>query len=188
MFVSHMMATSKEQEQKFADARKKLITLASWDLLDEKHRPLSAIKDTLVYLLKICVNVRDAPDEERYRRVRISNAVFGRHVRDVAGGQEYLLAAGWRPAVVEHDKSLIFEAQPGSLGWRVLEAGVTELQKAEAVVEGKLARKKADKHAEAEQRLEAVRNALQDDKEERHQRFKYKEQSQTGSQGGGGGT
>ena len=44
---------------------------------------------------KICGNVCEHPHDPKYRRIRVTNPVFGRHVRDVQGGEEFLRLAGW---------------------------------------------------------------------------------------------
>lgn len=130
-------------------------------LNDDKHRKLEQILDTTRFLQRICNNLREHPAEPKFRKVRvaatnpstsmqladmqqhplqirITNPTFVRHVRDAPGGEEYMRAAGWKPAVMEHEKHFVFEHQPGGLEWRILEEACAELDKLAALVDGKM--------------------------------------------------
>lgn len=117
--------------------------------------------------------MRDAPTEDKYRRIRASNATFIRHVADVPGGLDFLLTAGWHVTVQAFEKHFVFECVPGSSGWRLLEEACTELAKGTATVAAKEERAAYNKRVEVQQRLDSVRLALEDDKESRHARFRY---------------
>lgn len=70
--------------------------------------------------------------------MRISNALFGRHVRDVPGGEDFMRTAGWRVQVVNMERYWVFEGVPGAPSWVLLEAAGCEVDKVERVVAGKL--------------------------------------------------
>ncbi len=61
---------SVEGKLRVAAAKKRLIHVANWSIMDEKHRKLGQIQDSLSFLRRICENVRDNPGEEKYRKVR----------------------------------------------------------------------------------------------------------------------
>jgi len=156
-----------------ADARKRLLKIVHWSLNDDKHTTLEQIHETAERLQKIVDNVLMAPSEERFRRIRIANATFSRHVRDAPGGEEFMTAAGWRAAVRDNERYFVFEHRPGSVGWQALQIASVEIAKLKAVVSHKIELKAADKHAEEESRRKAVLKSLEDDKESRHLRFTY---------------
>jgi hypothetical protein len=75
--------------------------------------------------------------------------------------------------VIEHERYFIFEPQPGTLQWSIYKEACKELAKLDTVLDAKLGRNSGDKKAEIEQRREAARVAIEEDKELRHARFKY---------------
>ncbi|KAG7673267.1 hypothetical protein Ndes2526B_g03302 [Nannochloris sp. 'desiccata'] len=162
-----------EDQAKIAAARKQIIKVVNWDLNDDKHRKSPQIKDTVTYLRRILENIRDNPTEKKYRKIRITNATFGKHVRDAPGGEAFLIQAGWHAAVVDHERYFIFESQPDTLQWSIFEEACKELAKLDTVLDAKLGRNSGDKKAEIEKRREAARIAIEEDKELRHARFKY---------------
>lgn len=107
-------------------------------------------------------------------QIRITNAAFGKHVRDAPGGEAFLIQAGWHAAIRDHERYFIFESQPDTLQWNIFEEATKELEKLDTVLDAKLARMTSgNKKAEIEKRREAARIAINDDKELRHVRFKY---------------
>lgn len=145
-----------------------MIKVVNWQLNDDKHRKLEQILDTTQFLQKICKNVRDSPTEEKYRKIRITNPTFGRHVRDAPGGEEFMHTAGWRVKVIEMEKYFVFEHQPEEgLEWRVLEEACAELDKLAALVDSKIKRGQGDKRAAAELVRQEVRAAIEEDKAQR---------------------
>ncbi len=59
-------------------------------------------------------------------------------MRHASGGEAFLHAAGWRVLTEDLVKFFVFQAQPASFGWRVLEMGIKELEKVRSLLEGKL--------------------------------------------------
>ncbi len=108
-----------------------------------------------------------------FLQIRITNATFGKHVRDAPGGEAFLIQAGWHAAIVEMERYFIFEAQPDTLQWTIFQEACKELAKLDTVLDAKLDRASGNKKAETEKRLEEARIAIEDDKEMRHARFKY---------------
>ncbi|EFN55941.1 hypothetical protein CHLNCDRAFT_145228 [Chlorella variabilis] len=157
----------KHQEAKFKEARARMIKIVNWQLNDDKHRKLEQILDTTQYLQKICGNVKDNPQEAKFRRIRITNATFSRHVRDAPGGEEFMHAAGWTVKVDNFEKYFVFEPQPGSLEWRILEEACAELSKLSALIDGKIKRGLGDKKALQERMRQQVRVAIEEDKAQR---------------------
>ncbi|KAL4451902.1 hypothetical protein ABPG75_007564 [Micractinium tetrahymenae] len=160
-----------QQEAKFQEARKAMIKVVNWQLNDYKHRKLEQILDTTQYLQKICGNVRDHPEEPKYRKIRITNNTFQRHVRDAPGGEEFMHTAGWGVKVIDYEKYFLFEHQPGGLEWRVLEEACAELAKLQALVDGKIKRGQGDKKAQQEAMRLQVKAAIEEDKAQREVMF-----------------
>lgn len=160
-----------QQEAKFQEARKAMIKTINWQLNDDKHRKLEQILDTTQYLQKICGNVYEHPEEAKYRKIRITNPTFQRHVRDSPGGEEFMHTAGWGVQVIDYEKFFVFEHQPGGLEWRVLGEACAELAKLEALVGGKIARGLGDKKAAAEALRKQVKAAIEEDKAHREVMF-----------------
>jgi hypothetical protein len=58
------------QDIRLAEARKKMVKVVNWELMDERHRRLEDIDDTVRYLLTINSNVATHPDDMKYRKAR----------------------------------------------------------------------------------------------------------------------
>lgn len=86
-----------------------------------------------------------------------------------------MIAAGWHAAIRDHERYFVYEAQPGDYTWRVLEVAHQEVEKLDALLAAKLGRGQSveGKKAEEEERRQAVRHALEEDRQERHLRFAY---------------
>lgn len=141
-------------------------------LQDEKHIHLDKILDTTNFLLKIFSNVHDNPTEEKYRRIRLNNNAFNLHVRNAPGAEEFMLVGGWKASVVDFERYFVFEHQPGTIEWEILEIAVAELVKLKALLEGKLRRgDSGDRKAQKQKELEAVRHALEEDRQNRQLKY-----------------
>lgn len=169
-----------QETQRLGVAKKRLLHVANWSIMDEKHRKLEQIRDSVDFLRRICGNVRDHPEQVKYRKIRVGNKAFSVHVRDAPGGEEYMHEAGWQIKVADHERVWVFEGQPGSTEWLILEEACAELDKLWILVNQKLQRLQSDNKAEQRQVLEAVRRQIEEDKAERHAQFRYGD--------GGGGT
>lgn len=166
--------TKADEDRQFAEAKKRINHVVNWELNDDKHLKLDQIQTTVIALKQIMNNVREHPEDGKFRRIRIANKTFGRNVRDAPGGEDYMIACGWKAAVVNMERYFVFDGQPGdSLTWKIFEEGCKELDKLGALIDGKLNRSKEDKKAELELRREQARLAIEDDKQARKVKFTY---------------
>jgi len=130
-------------------------------------------------LLKLCSNVLQHPADDKYRQVRATTKAFAANVQAVQGGEAVLREAGWRAHTVDFEKHWVFQHQPDSFEWRVLELACADLHKAEKQVREKLQRTAAEEHAAAQRKRAqgAERNQvlqqIAGDKSERQDRFVY---------------
>lgn len=58
-------------------------------------------------LAKYIENIVTYPDEEKYRKIRLSNRIFGDRVRCVEGGYEFLIGAGFAEQTIDGDTFLV---------------------------------------------------------------------------------
>lgn len=58
-------------------------------------------------LAKYIENIVQNPTEEKYRKIRLSNRIFCERVRDVEGGVEFLIGAGFTEQTIDDEKFLI---------------------------------------------------------------------------------
>ncbi|KAG7571302.1 hypothetical protein FFLO_00814 [Filobasidium floriforme] len=85
-------------------------------------------------LLKIANNVLSNPTEQKFTQIKTNNAAMKRTVLDVKGGQDYLVAMGFRSRTISFTQSFVLEPfplRPGmkhglELGVQVLEAHLTQ--------------------------------------------------------------
>jgi len=66
-------------------------------LQDMASAPVEVRRVALQTLLKITENVEKSPAEEKFRRIKMSNAVFTKKVAGCSGGVEAMVACGWLP-------------------------------------------------------------------------------------------
>lgn len=59
-------------------------------------------------LFKYLENIVNNPDDEKYRKIRLSNRIFGERVRGVEGGYEFLVGAGFVEQTIDGEVYLIF--------------------------------------------------------------------------------
>lgn len=72
-----------------------------------KDRVESCIETLIRYLENIIAH----PDEEKYRKIRMSNRIFVEKVRDVEGSAEFLAAAGFKEQTIDEETFLIFDLE-----------------------------------------------------------------------------
>lgn len=58
-------------------------------------------------LAKYIENIVTHPEDEKYRKIRLSNRIFGERVRPVEGGYEFLIGAGFVERVIDDDTFLV---------------------------------------------------------------------------------
>jgi hypothetical protein len=108
-------------------------------------------------------------------QIRIANKTFGQHVREAPGGESFLIAAGWKAEVRDLQRCFVFDPKPGCVEWDIFKEAAKELGKLEALLEGKLARGTSDRKGEEALRREQARMAIEEDRQDRHAKFTYKE-------------
>lgn len=59
-------------------------------------------------LKKYVENIIQHPDEEKYRKIRMSNRIFGEKVQPVEGALDFLLGAGFIEQQIDDEQYLIF--------------------------------------------------------------------------------
>lgn len=58
-------------------------------------------------LAKYIENIVTYPDDEKYRKIRLSNRIFAERVRSVEGGYEFLIGAGFLEQAIDGDTFLV---------------------------------------------------------------------------------
>lgn len=59
-------------------------------------------------LSKYLENILNSPDEEKFRKIRLSNRIFCDRVRGVEGGYDFLIGAGFEEQTIDGEPFLIF--------------------------------------------------------------------------------
>lgn len=67
-------------------------------------------------LTKYLQNILHHPDEEKYRKIRMSNRIFCEKVRDIEGAMDFLLAAGFNELVIDDESFLIHADENNPMG------------------------------------------------------------------------
>eukprot|EP00887_Chlorella_sp_A99_P007878 scaffold20.g7878.t1 len=154
-----MASDARQPDPRVAAQRKALIHVANWQIMDERHRKLAQIDDSVTFLRRICDNVRSQPDEPKFRKIKLTNPTFTHHVRDAPGGEAFLKEAGWHVKVEDFEKFWVYDARPGSVEWQILEEACKELDKLVQLVTDKKRRAAGDNKAETQRRLESIASA-----------------------------
>lgn len=71
-------------------------------------------------LSKYLENILQHPDEEKYRKIRMSNRIFCEKVRDVEGAMDFLLAAGFKEQIIDDEPFLIYAEENNANGVETL--------------------------------------------------------------------
>lgn len=61
-------------------------------------------------LSKYIENVVNNPDDEKYRKIRLTNRIFCERVRGVEGGYEFLIGAGFVEQTIDEEAYLIYSS------------------------------------------------------------------------------
>lgn len=65
-------------------------------------------------LTKYLENIINHPDEEKYRKIRMSNRIFAEKIKPVEGGCEFLLGAGFNEQEIDGELFLIYSSDDSS--------------------------------------------------------------------------
>ncbi|KAL6761233.1 hypothetical protein V8C86DRAFT_3131780 [Haematococcus lacustris] len=152
------------------EGKKRFSLALESELLDYKHNHPVHIENCAALLIKIFGNVLDHPDEAKYRQIKASGNTFKTQVANVKGGEHLMTLAGWKVQVVELERFLVFDGEPGSHKAQILAEARALLQRALATIHEKAERKRHENEAKAafeKQQRAAVVAALEEDKERR---------------------
>jgi hypothetical protein len=120
-------------------------------------------------LTRIVKNVVEHPGEEKYRRLKTTNEAFKAKVLAAKGGEEYLLAAGWRSETIDFTRHLVL---PTSYDVEVLAVAARLLDKCSQAVAEKAQRHEREQWLaknEGELRRQSALNAIADDRARRRE-------------------
>uniref|UniRef100_U5EUD8 Putative ubiquitin regulatory protein n=1 Tax=Corethrella appendiculata TaxID=1370023 RepID=U5EUD8_9DIPT len=62
-------------------------------------------------MIKYLENIQNNPNEEKYKKIRMSNRIFCDKVRNVEGAMEFLAAAGFQEIEIDNEPFLIFSEE-----------------------------------------------------------------------------
>lgn len=65
-------------------------------------------------LTKYLENIINHPDDEKYRKIRMSNRIFDDKIKPVEGGCEFLIGAGFQEQEIDGEMFLIFSSENSS--------------------------------------------------------------------------
>jgi len=110
-------------------------------MLELLSNPESAAKEAVILLLKVITNIVDHPMEEKYRKLKSSNAAFSKKIGSLRGGSACMIAVGFllvgeewvlQPSAEAWDVLLACQAKLDRFMSRCLEGPPPALQSAEA--------------------------------------------------------
>lgn len=137
----------------------------------------------IVTLHKLCANVLSNPAEDKFRKVRANNTMVKGKVSVCRGGEDFLIAAGWRRKVEKFEPYFVFGGGGGDDGAGPAETHSASPQMLEVLTLAEdvlrknlaLAREKTERYErqklleknDASMRKEEAMQAIKDDKERR---------------------
>ncbi|GFR46270.1 hypothetical protein Agub_g7824 [Astrephomene gubernaculifera] len=166
-------AIAHEQQKQVQEGRRKFYSHLEDHVLDYLHNNPIHIEACLNTCIKLFGNVVHNPQEEKYRKVKAANAALRNALAPVKGGEDLPLHAGWTHRVVEMEKYWVFDAEAGSVRFRVLQEALHLCEKALQTVHEKAEKKRLEREEKLQRdtaEKERVRLAIEADKEERRMR------------------
>jgi len=160
-----------EHDPTLLEARRKFASHLDNVVLDYKHYHPSQLDACVGTLHTIFGNVVQNPEEPKYRKIKAANKKFLTDVLAIKHTEELLLQAGWRPKVVEMEKSWLLEAEPGTHGFKVLQEAYAVLGKVSSSIHEKAERKRKEdeeRKSRGAAERERIKLALEDDRRQRH--------------------
>ena len=157
--------------QDLAVRKKELEKVVVFGICDEKHNSPSMILENIKPLIKILLNVKDNPEEPKYRKLRYNNPFVQKRILDTPS-EKLLRLVGWTTIVEDFEKHLVYNHQPKSIEWELL--GLV-IEKLENVQERENSRMYQSSQLKANVNLqkETILSHIRQDEEERHARFRY---------------
>lgn len=99
------------------EAKEKLVRIMIAQIQNVTANAPPVQEDCIATLRKLCANVLAHPGEEKYRRVRANSGAMQGKVCRCRGGEDFLIAAGWRRKVDNFEPYFVCEANGGAGGW-----------------------------------------------------------------------
>ena len=137
--------------------------------------------------LKLVNNVVQNPSEPKYRRIRSNNPAISKRLLRCPGGQDLLLALGFRTKVMEFEEMWIVEEAPTLQ--RVLAEGAIILERYLGLTREKIertAKQRAERMANMNEDRARTLQAIEEDKAERAAKQREREALCLGGAGGAG--
>ena len=97
------------------------------DVMRTQNTP-STYQTAVETLLKVLSNITDKPHEEKYRKVKRSNAAFSKRLGSVAGGHDAMVAVGF--AVIKDGEEEFYTLQASAEAWEKLVSSKSQVQRA----------------------------------------------------------
>ncbi|KAK9837660.1 hypothetical protein WJX74_002429 [Apatococcus lobatus] len=171
--AAHSSSVSLEAAQQLRqlfETKEKLVNITQVALLDFKRQSPLKIKACVEILLRLHRSILEAPDEDKYRKVKESSKVFASNIAPFKAASDFLSTAGWRLKTIDFTAHWVCEAHPNTQEWRVLKEAQGVLIVALAFLEQKtekhLKEKATTKEKDAAER-ERVKKAIKDDRQMR---------------------
>jgi hypothetical protein len=96
---------------------------------EPKYRQVLAIALKLHLLIQWIVHANQSIFNAMFLQVKTSSNLFKTTIQAAKGGEHLLQLAGWRTNVVNMEKFYVFDAEPGSHKWQIMEEGAAMLNK-----------------------------------------------------------
>mmetsp|Transcript_40018 Transcript_40018/g.55617 ORF Transcript_40018/g.55617 Transcript_40018/m.55617 type:complete len:173 (-) Transcript_40018:120-638(-) len=171
-----------EQEIKdVQERRSKIVHILQRQILETKLNTPAAQEACVKTLLKIIQNIIRNPTDGKFRKVRTSNEAIKMKVLNVKGGLEFLVEIGFRKHVVDFEASLCLEGDSSEVAasaLRVLSVAEDVLLKCAHSVQEKKERCERElwhKKNDDKLRRDETLRAIEQDKEERRNKFECKQ-------------
>mmetsp|Transcript_52491 Transcript_52491/g.127094 ORF Transcript_52491/g.127094 Transcript_52491/m.127094 type:complete len:470 (-) Transcript_52491:2169-3578(-) len=97
------------------------------DVMRTQNTP-STYQTAVETLLKVLSNITDKPHEEKYRKVKRSNAAFSKRLGSVTGGHDAMAAVGF--SVIKDGEEEFYTLQASAEAWEKLLSSKSQVQRA----------------------------------------------------------
>ena len=110
-----------------AASEKKTIEVALQTL--KSQNAVDVYSTAVTTLQKVVSNILSNPNEEKFRKLKQSNAAFGRRLGNLPGGHDAMLAVGFVSETPEGADEPHFVLTPSAAAWNVLQDCKTKIEK-----------------------------------------------------------
>ncbi len=167
-YAAPVIAQPSEEDQTVSDNRK-LVARALDTKVSQQDSPTAMAAIEL--LLKLANNIIANPDEPKYRQFRSNNPKIRQGVLRCPGGQDVLLALGFRTKVFEFEEHWVADETPVLM--RTLAESIVVLENYRGLEQAKidrLAKQRAEKLAGANDERQRTLMQIKEDEAERRER------------------